>query len=154
MVFFADRFEPVLDMCRDRCSSEQARKVRRTIRIAGAICLLISTVPVAACSMPGDVSRVIQIRDVCESMGLPSSEAPFSACVYSLEQTAPMKTAALGSNRGVPYVVPDDEGSADRKRIERACFDVGLDPRGWSYWNCVDNLDRTLFDISMVGGTR
>ena len=119
-----------------------------------AIFLFAIVASVAACSPPERDSRMRQIRSVCKAMGLPPSEAPFYACVSSLQRTAPLESTDLLANRGVRFVAPRDGDNGNHERIERACFDVGLAPRSPLYSECVGDLERTMFDVNLVGGSR
>jgi hypothetical protein len=120
--------------------------------------LLLAVVGVLAASLGGCSSsagprdqRLAQIRSVCGAMGTQPGEAPFTVCVDNLKQTAPMEPAALLANRGVRYVQPADNGNDVHRGAERACFDVGLNPKTEPYWTCVNTLDLAMTNIDMVG---
>lgn len=73
-------------------------------------------------------------------MGLNPSEAPFTSCVLSLENSVGDVAQANHYQRG-------DQMTS----IRRACADMGLAPGSLQYQSCFGNLNMTIDDENRVG---
>lgn len=72
-------------------------------------------------------------------LGLSKSEAPYEACVRSLDATASNPANAVALANPPPMMI----------RI--ACGDLGLEPDTPSFDQCEANLRQSLFNLSNVG---
>lgn len=115
--------------------------------IAGAAMIVAAG---AATAPATHAASLDSVRAACAAMGLNPTEAPFTDCVASLQNSVPRDSRALrlsaGSGvTGLGYVTPSLGVGA-----QPACAAIGLDPSTARYTYCVANLRQTMFDDSNV----
>ncbi len=112
------------------------------------IAIACVAVPCAALAQPSHHASRIRAENACAAMGLEPSEAPFTSCVLSLENSV-----GAPAEQPLGYVAQQDQYQRGDQMtsIRRACAEMGLAPGSQQYQSCFGNLNMTIDDANRSG---